>query len=109
MIHKLKVATPDSYLVNQYLVEIAKAFKVNWAIEGKAPQFETQITAPIGYRDLNLLPTKEGAGQTLPYEEKHHAILKSEYPDIPEKDASKSFDPDFDELEKRFEALKKKK
>ncbi|KAI1302443.1 hypothetical protein EDD11_005609 [Mortierella claussenii] len=40
IIQKLKVQTPDPYLVNRYLEEIAKAFKVNWTAN---PEMDHQL------------------------------------------------------------------
>ncbi|KAF9992697.1 hypothetical protein BGZ80_003291 [Entomortierella chlamydospora] len=40
IIQKLKVQTPDPYLVNRYLEEIAKTFKVNWTAD---PETDHQL------------------------------------------------------------------
>ncbi|KAF9109390.1 hypothetical protein BGX27_007666 [Mortierella sp. AM989] len=40
IIQKLKVQTPDPYLVNRYLEEIAKTFKVNWTAD---PEMDHQL------------------------------------------------------------------
>ncbi|KAI7822352.1 regulator of Vps4 activity in the MVB pathway-domain-containing protein [Gamsiella multidivaricata] len=44
IIQKLKVQTPDPYLVNRYLEEIARAFKVSWTAD---PEMDHQL---IGVR-----------------------------------------------------------
>lgn len=114
MIQKLKIATPETYLVNQYLVEIAKAYNVNWSNEESAPKYESHVPLPIGYPpDIKSL--KEYASIT-PQSFNETAVqpqqsAESAFPTIPATTSEKtqSFDPDFDELEKRFEALKKKK
>ncbi|KAF9184146.1 hypothetical protein BGZ51_003543 [Haplosporangium sp. Z 767] len=49
IIQKLKVQTPDPYLVNRYLEEIAKTFKVSWTAD---PEMDNQL---IGSMDGEFL------------------------------------------------------
>ncbi|KAF9939720.1 hypothetical protein BGZ65_009717 [Modicella reniformis] len=44
IIQKLQVQTPDPYLVNRYLEEIAKAFRVNWTAD---PAMDDQLIGSI--------------------------------------------------------------
>ncbi|KAG0239532.1 hypothetical protein BGX31_002717 [Mortierella sp. GBA43] len=45
IIQKLRVQTPDPYLVNRYLEEIARAFKVNWTPD---PETDHQLIGAVG-------------------------------------------------------------
>ncbi len=98
LIQKLSIKTPDKFLVDQYLLEIAKAFKVNWSLlsdesnqrDVKSVALEHSVPAPIGFP--SQLPIQDSLSQSSNQQ-------PSEVPLI--------VDPDFDELEKRFEALKK--
>lgn len=114
MIQKLKIATPDAYLVNQYLLEIAKAYKVDWEIEESAPNYDASVPFPIGYPSDFKFPPQQCAGLPPMQDEKTAQPQQSQesvFPTLPAipSEKTQSFDPDFDELEKRFEALKKKK
>lgn len=112
MLQKLKIATPDTYLVNQYLLEIAKAYKVDWSIQESAPKYEPILPLPIGYSS-QFTPQQCGAPPLQDLQDEKNALQKdsqeSEFPQLPDIPIVKSVDPDFDELEKRFQALKKKK
>ena len=112
MIQKLKIASPETFLVNQYLLEIAKAYKVDWTIEGSAPKYESQVALPFGYQSNSSYPCKECAGipmQESTNEKTESLEFQTTFPTIPSPEKTQTHDPDFDELEKRFEALKKKK
>ena len=137
MIQKLKVQTPDPLLVSQYLKEIAKAFKVDWQDERNhkdAHPIDAYNTADFGlvstpipmgfpvpaYAPSNISVSRDEKskcvdaspestlrpGASMPSE--LQSISVPEFPVIPGPSAP-SGDPDFDDLEKRFEALKKKK
>ena len=106
----MKITTPDPLLVSQYLQEIAKAYQVDWT----DPRLQEQV----------IIPTKE---QQEPIHIVHEPLSIVEkpklmdqiplepteaFPKIPlqqNQPTASAAEPDFDELEKRFEALKKKK
>lgn len=114
MIQKLKIATPETFLVNQYLLEIAKAYKVDWTIEESAPKYEQFVPLPIGFPSDYQYSSQQSAVPPILQNEKvvqSQELQEPAFPALPTipSEKTQSFDPDFDELEKRFEALKKKK
>ncbi|KAF9966282.1 hypothetical protein BGZ70_002786 [Mortierella alpina] len=50
IIQKLKVQTPDPYLVNRYLEEIARAFKVSWTAD---PEMDHQLIGSMDYEFID--------------------------------------------------------
>jgi vacuolar protein sorting-associated protein IST1 len=110
MIQKLKVQTPDPVLVNHYLSEIAQAYKIDWTpVEDDL----AEATAHPSARDqVKSVPpySPEVIKQPFPQPPAGSAV---QFPTIPQGSSAvndpPSSGPDFDELEKRFEALKKKK
>jgi hypothetical protein len=102
IVQKLKIQTPDPMLVNQYLSEIARAYNVSWV--GLEPQ---GVIVPLDPRLLSPQEVKE-LDELQP--------SKSELPEFPEfptvptvtRDESVLSTPDFDDLTKRFEALKRR-
>jgi vacuolar protein sorting-associated protein IST1 len=110
MIQKLKLQTPDPVLVNRYLAEIAKGYKVDWApadadlqgpLQSPVQQDQSHQSAPSYSVEVKLPLTQPPA---------ESAVQFPEIPPGPSAGApASSTGPDFEELEKRFEALKKKK
>ncbi|KAK9721394.1 Vacuolar protein sorting-associated protein ist1 [Basidiobolus ranarum] len=124
IIHKLQVHTPEPFLVNQYLLDIAKAYNVDWK-----PDDESLISDMISNSEdlLQDVPTLSSTqiGDTqesiIPQETKNQENDEPEiHPDFPQTpishpNASSNTEtpkpnalPDFDELARRFEALKKR-
>ena len=105
MIQKLKLQTPDAALVNHYLAEIAKAYKVDWSPAETEPQGPFQSS--VQQDQLHQSAPSYSVEVKLPISQQpvESAV---QFPEIPPGGASSS-GPDFEELEKRFEALKKKK
>ncbi|KAH8548001.1 regulator of Vps4 activity in the MVB pathway-domain-containing protein [Umbelopsis sp. PMI_123] len=108
LISKLSIATPEAFLVERYLEEIAKAYSVDW----KSPDAygdsddggDEDVLEDLKVEDTNVadsdwdlpappsnIPGKPGAKSSTP-------------PPPPKTDQI----PDFDELTRRFEALKRK-
>ena len=83
--------TPDPKLVVQYLVAIAECFKVNW----ECPQ---QVDEDSFGLKLNL--------PTAPIVEKQQQEPISVLPIVPQENANEM--ADFEDLNRRFEALKKR-
>ncbi|KAF9569123.1 hypothetical protein EC968_002716 [Mortierella alpina] len=58
IIQKLKVQTPDPYLVNRYLEEIARTFKVSWTAD---PEMDHQLIGSMDYEFID--PTNHSVEQ----------------------------------------------
>ncbi|KAF8985209.1 hypothetical protein BGZ46_005572 [Entomortierella lignicola] len=77
IIQKLKVQTPDPYLVNRYLEEIAKTFKVNWTAD---PETDNQL---IGAMDGEFIdPINNSIEQRLRPQEVSNQSLKAQSTDM---------------------------
>ncbi|KAF9433860.1 hypothetical protein BGZ76_008887 [Entomortierella beljakovae] len=116
VIQKLQVQTPDPYLVNRYLEEIAKAFKVNWSAD---PETEHQLigTQSMDVDRLDLLgdlstlqdpPSKTPAKQSSSNQSSTNTIPKNNTSSNTSSTADDGL-PDLDALTKRFQALKERK
>ncbi|KAF9315677.1 hypothetical protein BG003_002809 [Podila horticola] len=133
IIQKLKVQTPDPYLVNRYLEEIAKAFKVAWTSDPETDHqligtmesdFIDPIHHPIG-QDKSKTVNKP---QPMDMDEERLDLLgdlsslssppkpapakatppPSAAATVPPPTTESDGLPDLDALTKRFEALKKR-
>ncbi|GJJ70624.1 vacuolar protein sorting-associated protein IST1 [Entomortierella parvispora] len=138
IIQKLKVQTPDPYLVNRYLEEIAKTFKVSWTAD---PEMDHQL---IGNMDGGFIDPVNHSVESSGNLQRHkpNAIRKEQNtdmgvdrldlltdlenpsdilskapaikPDIHPTQSASSVTPaassveDLDSLTRRFEALKKR-
>ncbi|KAJ2960407.1 hypothetical protein NQZ79_g4201 [Umbelopsis isabellina] len=116
LVSKLSIATPETFLVERYLEEIAKAYSVDW----KSPNSQVESDDDGGdndaLEDLKTSLDKEPTDPTT-QDEDDFSDSKWDLPappsNIPGKSSGKppsSTDqiPDFDELTRRFEALKRK-
>ncbi|KAF9364176.1 hypothetical protein BGX34_002302 [Mortierella sp. NVP85] len=83
IIQKLKVQTPDPYLVNRYLEEIARAFKVNWTAD---PEMDHQLIGSIQGEFIDPI---------------NHSVEQPMRPRVQEKSVSapKPMDTDMDRLD----------
>ncbi|KAK3817193.1 MAG: regulator of Vps4 activity in the MVB pathway-domain-containing protein [Benniella sp.] len=83
IIQKLKVQTPDPYLVNRYLEEIARAFKVNWTAD---PEMDHQLIGSIQGEFIDPI---------------NHSVEQPMRPRLQEKSVSapKPMDTDMDRLD----------
>ncbi|EPZ35385.1 DUF292, eukaryotic domain-containing protein [Rozella allomycis CSF55] len=107
IVQKLKIQTPDPLLVNQYLIEIAKAFNVVYdSSRFNEPSLTSNnsimmpVMAPVNYQEqVFKLPIESGTCKSSEFET----------PTPKYEGSSESGNAiDFDELSKRFEMLKKK-
>ncbi|RUS25046.1 regulator of Vps4 activity in the MVB pathway-domain-containing protein [Jimgerdemannia flammicorona] len=135
IISKLQINTPDPYLVTRYLEEIAKSYSVRWTSDGGADdddddgglaelrELDDKLPDDLSFRqDIDLLGDIPSTPSSQPLLNPTTA-LELNLPDIPvgaptkkkpvveEKkvEEPKEDVPDFDELTRRFEALKKKR
>ncbi|KAF9918202.1 hypothetical protein BX616_009920 [Lobosporangium transversale] len=81
IIQKLKVQTPDPYLVNRYLEEIARAFKINWTAD---PQMDHQLIGTIDGGFIDPI---------------NHSIEQPMRPRLPEPTKTQSTTMDVDRLD----------
>ncbi|CAO3680830.1 unnamed protein product [Rhizopus stolonifer] len=102
---KLQVSTPDSYLVELYLEEIARTYKINWRsdiIDHPDDNVEEEEMVPSDNEEENITQNEDALDIPL------------DLPQIPsnaplKKTVSDTSDPNnFDALAKRLNALKKK-
>ncbi|KAI8802330.1 regulator of Vps4 activity in the MVB pathway-domain-containing protein [Cladochytrium replicatum] len=137
IVHKLRVQTPDPILVKQYLLEIARAFNVTWdgGADDELAVLDDTADVSLGISSIGmpgpgaafaipeLLSSDEadavhGAPQPAPKSNMADLLdLKTTAAapaqnvqakdDVPPSDVSSV--PDFDELARRFEALKRRK
>ncbi|KAM3580723.1 Vacuolar protein sorting-associated protein ist1 [Umbelopsis sp. WA50703] len=116
LVSKLSIATPETFLVERYLEEIAKAYSVDW----KSPNSyaESDDDGDNGALEdlkdsLDKESTEPAAAQDEDDFSKSNWDLPAPPSNLPGKSSGKppsSTDqiPDFDELTRRFEALKRK-
>ncbi len=110
IVHKLKIQTPDQMLVNRYLKAIADSFKVNWSYEKPPIEEETKVVeqnetiiediiTPLVNPMVNLDEVKPvvSTGDLI-------GTINSN----PVLEKGKSNVDEFDDLARRFEALKKR-
>ncbi|KAG0298646.1 hypothetical protein BGZ98_000132 [Dissophora globulifera] len=77
IIQKLKVQTPDPYLINRYLEEIARAFKVAWTAD---PEMDNQL---IGSMDGEFIdPMAHSADQRIRSQERVKSTSKTQPMDV---------------------------
>lgn len=111
MIQKLKLQTPDAVLVNHYLAEIAKAYKVDWSPAETEADPQGPFQSSVQQDQLYQSAPSYSVEVKLPISQQPAESAGQLFPEIPsgQSAGASSSGPDFEELEKRFEALKKKK
>ncbi|KAK9766496.1 Vacuolar protein sorting-associated protein ist1 [Basidiobolus ranarum] len=136
IIHKLQVHTPEPFLVNQYLSDIAKAYNVNWKPDDESLTSDMisnsedllQDVPALSSTQVNKSPISDvPQGSNSQENDKaeelgtHHDFPQTPV-DNPKSSSTSSSNsggpksandnsglPDLDELTRRFEALKKRK
>ncbi|KAG2173757.1 hypothetical protein INT43_005177, partial [Umbelopsis isabellina] len=125
LVSKLSIATPETFLVERYLEEIAKAYSVDWKSPNSQVESDNDGDNDALERaeyehvlqDLKSSLDKESDDPTTTQDEDEFSDSKWDLPappsNVPGKSSGKppsSTDqiPDFDELTRRFEALKRK-
>jgi len=117
LVSKLSIATPEAFLVERYLEEIAKAYNVDW----RSP--DSYGDSDDGGDEGVLEDVKDSGEKAQPADaapeadDEEFSESKWDLPapptNVPGKSGAKSAPttdqiPDFDELTRRFEALKRK-
>ncbi|ORX90207.1 DUF292-domain-containing protein [Basidiobolus meristosporus CBS 931.73] len=119
IIHKLQVHTPEPFLVNQYLLDIAKAYNVDWKPDNESLVSDLISNSEDLLHDMPALATSQiEEPQESKNQESSESELPHEFPHTPanhpkadthtKPNPENSGLPDFDELTRRFEALKKR-
>lgn len=122
LVLKLGIRNPDNMLVNRYLLAIAEIYGIPWApVEEEDLIGRGQVPSPMAqaYPPLNPLPSgfdapppySPGSVSGGPPPAQYHQPSDSTSPLLPPPSISPSPAPSdgFDELAKRFEALKGKR
>ncbi|KAF9967699.1 hypothetical protein BGZ73_000402 [Actinomortierella ambigua] len=74
IIQKLKVQTPDPYLVNRYLEEIARTFHIQWTAD---PAMDTQLIGSMDGEFLDPLPSHQQQQQQQQHQQREDVPSQS--------------------------------